>query len=165
MRRVSGDIRLPSTWPHECSSLAGVRHFYSPELRNHVILNKMKKGRKWIRWYVLDWPRDQGKWVSAIAWLTQGKPFVILAGMGQYWAASVTASISCADDGRREEKVNLSFRIASHRRLANSPVPLDGDRYSHEDGGREGDTGHRVEESDVDRISHNQVLNISPSEA
>ena len=46
MRQVSGDIRLPSTWPHECSSLAGVRHFYSPELRNHVILSKMKKRRK-----------------------------------------------------------------------------------------------------------------------
>ena len=85
--------------------------------------------------------------------------------MGHYLAASVTAPISCADEGKREAKVDLSFRIVSHRRLANSPVPLHGDRDSHEDGGREGDTGHRVEESDVDRISHNQVLNISPSEA
>ena len=35
-----------------------------------------------------------------------------------------------------------------YRRLADRPVTLDGDGDSHEDRGREGDAGHRVQESE-----------------
>ena len=39
-------------------------------------------------------------------------------------------------------------REMDYRRLADRPVALDSDGDGHEDGGGEGDAGHRVEESE-----------------
>ena len=52
-------------------------------------------------------------------------------------------------DTKWHERCELEIE---YRRLADRPVTLDGDGDSHEDRGREGDAGHRVQESDARSI-------------
>ena len=57
---------------------------------------------------------------------------------------------------------NVVYIDIEYRRLADGPVALDGDGDGHEDGGGEGDAGHRVEESEDFKSILNPVFDKKP---
>ena len=57
---------------------------------------------------------------------------------------------------------NIVHIDIEYRRLADGPVALDGDGDGHEDGGGEGDAGHRVEESGDFKSILNPVFDKKP---
>ena len=65
----------------------------------------------------------------------------------QYEVSDQDSREEFSKDTKWHERCQLEYR-----RLADRPVTLDGDGDSHEDRGREGDAGHRVQESDARSI-------------